>query len=349
MLKSLKRLALQVCKNSSVFELVGGSQWRTRRLAILCYHGVTLEDEHEWDPRFYVSPAILEERFRMLREKKFNVLPLGEAVRRLYDGTLPPRSVAITFDDGCFDFYHHAFPLLKKYGLPATLYLTTFYCYHPRPVFGMLCYYLMWKGRNTFRGGRLMDLDFEPDLSTEAGRIRAAGAFVASVEKRGLELAGRDALAEQLAGQLGVDYEAVCRTRILQLMTPEEIAQLAQEGLDIQLHTHRHRTPMDRSLFLREIDDNRHHIRAITGDDSRAVHFCYPSGVHASEFLPWLADASVLSATTCEAGLASAGDHRFLLPRIVDTSTLTPIEFEGWLEGVGAMLSQASRLALAGK
>lgn len=43
------------------------------------------------------------------------------------NGKLPKNSVALTFDDGYYDNYRHAFPLLKKYKMKATLYLNTAY------------------------------------------------------------------------------------------------------------------------------------------------------------------------------------------------------------------------------
>jgi len=273
----------------------------------------------------------------VLRDERYTVLALGDAIRRLYDGTLPPRSVTITFDDGGYDFYCRAYPLLRKYELPATVYLTTFYCCHPKPIFGMFCYYLMWKGRHTFPGGRLMDLDYEPDLSSEAGRMKAAGAIVAAAKDR--EQAEKDAMAEELARQLRVDYQAIAEKRILQLMRPEEVGRIAQDGIDIQLHTHRHRTPRNRDLFLREIADNRRAIREMTGSDEHTRHFCYPSGDHAPEFLPWLREEKVISATTCESGLASPDSHPLLLPRIVDTCGLDESEFESWVSGVRAAIA----------
>lgn len=338
MVKTVKRAVLKAGKVLSLQSRVASSQWRRSRLAILCYHAVSIEDEHEWDPRFNVSPGILESRFRMLREEHYNVLTLDEAVRRLYEGTLPPKSVAITFDDGSYDFYARAYPLLRKYDLPATVYLTTFYCYHPKPIFGMFCFYLMWKGRHTFPGGRLMHLDYEPDLSTEAGRMKAAADIVAAHQHR--ELAERDAVAEELARQLRVDYQAILGKRILQLMKPEEVAHIARDGFDIQLHTHRHRTPRDQNLFLREIADNRRSIRDMIGSDENTRHFCYPSGNHAPEFLPWLKEQRVVSATTCQSGLASPDCHPLLLPRIVDTCGLNDLEFESWISGVRSVVAQ---------
>jgi peptidoglycan/xylan/chitin deacetylase (PgdA/CDA1 family) len=106
--------------------------------------------------------------------------------------------------------------------------------------------------------------------------------------------------------------------------------------VDIQLHTHRHRTPKDRSLFLREIEDNRKSIQAMT--NVSATHFCYPSGVYDEAFLPWLEEAGVVSATTCDTGFASRGSHPLLLPRLLDVSGLSDLEFEGWLTGVSAAL-----------
>lgn len=334
MIKGIKKAVLQAGKFVALQPRVANSNWRGQRLAILCYHCISVDDEHEWDPRFTISPATLEQRFRLLRDERYNVLGLGEAVKRLYDGTLPPRSVAITFDDGGYDFYKQAWPLLRKFSFPATVYLTTFYCYHRKPIFGMLCYYLMWKGRNSFPGGRLKGLSYEPDLSTEASRMRAAAEVIAEAEGRGLRQEEKDAVAEELAGQLRVDFQAILDKRILQLMNPEEVAHLASEGLDIQLHTHRHRTPLDRDLFVRELLDNRRYIREMTGSDEHTTHFCYPSGVHMPEFLPWLTEQKVVSATTCESGLASVKSNPLLLPRIVDTSCLSELEFESWISGV---------------
>lgn len=69
-------------------------------------------------------------------------------------------------------------------------------------------------------------------------------------------------------------------------MNPQEISEIAKDGVDVQLHTHRHRTPDDEALFQREIEDNRRRIESLTGRSPQ--RFCYPSGVYRQEFISWL-------------------------------------------------------------
>jgi peptidoglycan/xylan/chitin deacetylase (PgdA/CDA1 family) len=57
--------------------------------------------------------------------RHYSVLPLEEAIDRLFDGSLPARAIAITFDDGYRDNLQHALPILKRYGAPATIFLAT--------------------------------------------------------------------------------------------------------------------------------------------------------------------------------------------------------------------------------
>jgi len=92
------------------------TRWRRNRLLILGYHGVALDDEHHWDPELYMTAAVLCRRLELIRDAGCRVLPLDDAVRRLYAGDLPPRSVALTFDDGGYDFYARAFPIVEAFG-----------------------------------------------------------------------------------------------------------------------------------------------------------------------------------------------------------------------------------------
>lgn len=60
--------------------------------------------------------------------RNYHPMLLGEIVKRLQGGRpIPPRAVAVTFDDGYVDTFTHAFPLLQRDRIPATLFITTGY------------------------------------------------------------------------------------------------------------------------------------------------------------------------------------------------------------------------------
>lgn len=337
MLKKFKRAALQSLKTTGVSTLVHNSRWRRQRLLILAYHGISLVDEHVWNGSQFLSPDTFRSRLMQLKKSRCSVLPLDVAIERLYAGDLPDRAVAITFDDGTSDFARKAVPLLKEFDLPATLYLTTFYSEYQRPVFDLMCSYLLWKGRNeTLDLKKLTGEDLRTALTDNEDREAALSQIHIFARARKLSADEKDNFAASLAAHLGVDYKALLEKRIMHNLTAEEVRQLARDGVDVQLHTHRHRTPKDRTLFLREIEDNRASIQEMTGQ--RASHFCYPSGAYDQMFLPWLQEAGVVSATTCEAGFASRSSNRLLLPRFLDNESLSNIEFESWLTGVSMAL-----------
>ncbi len=324
----ITRLAGQVGLSKYVLE----SSWRRARLLILCYHGVSLDDEHEWLPGMYVSPQLFRQRLETLQAYRCAVLPLGDAVRRLRDGTLPPRSVAITFDDGFYDFLAVAWPLLKRFGLPATVYLTTYYSEHNWPVFDLMLEYLLWKARDR-------KLDWPEALGQPielggSGRGGAAAHLREYAARNSFSGAEKDALLSELARRLGISMEELASRRVLHLMNPAEVRQVSAEGADIQLHTHRHRVFKRRERFWQEIDDNRRYIEADTGQV--ATHFCYPGGFTQPEFPGWLRERGVESGTTCFTGIASRKDDALLLPRLLDTN-LTSEEFESWISGWAAL------------
>jgi peptidoglycan/xylan/chitin deacetylase (PgdA/CDA1 family) len=104
--------------------------WRLdpKRLRILCYHGVC-EDRfagEPWVPEFFVTESAFRKQLQYLKTVA-NVLPLSEGVARLMDGTLDPRSVSITFDDGYANNLLLAQPILQEYNSPATIFLSSGY------------------------------------------------------------------------------------------------------------------------------------------------------------------------------------------------------------------------------
>ncbi len=337
MLKIIKRSALSAIHAAGLFTRIAESPWRQSRLSILCYHGISLADEHEWDQAFYMSPAAFERRMALLDRGGYRVLPLGEALEMLGAGALPPKSIALTFDDGMSDFYHRAYLILKKYGFPATVYLTTYYCHHNLPVFPVFVNYLLWTARDRAVGPNArLGLERRTDLNTPEGRHRAWSEITGFAKRNHLSAGAKDELARELAGELGISYADLARRRILHIMRPEEVSELAAAGVDFELHTHRHRTPYQRDLFAREIEDNRKAIQDLTGKPTR--HFCYPSGDYHEDSFSWLLDLGVKSATTCNPGIATRDFHPMVIPRFIDSTSLSLLEFESLLSGASEFL-----------
>ncbi|MFH0738532.1 MAG: polysaccharide deacetylase family protein [Candidatus Omnitrophota bacterium] len=89
---------------------------------ILMYHSVSPEAQKA--NRLSVTPKVFERQMRFLKNFGYNVVPLEAVISFIEEGrAIPPRTVAITFDDGYRDNYTYAFPILKKYNLPATLFV----------------------------------------------------------------------------------------------------------------------------------------------------------------------------------------------------------------------------------
>jgi peptidoglycan/xylan/chitin deacetylase (PgdA/CDA1 family) len=346
--KSAKLSVLQLAQRVGVSTRVRDSDWRSQRLLIVAYHGVSLADEHDWNEQLYMPPELLRARLAALRDGGYQVLPFGLAVQRLYAGTLPPRAVTLTFDDGAHDFASVAVPILREFEMPATVYLTTYYSERGGPVFDVMSSYLLWKARGrTMSGEGITSHGRVLDLRTRDGVLRAAADVYAFSRDRDLSSDEKDRVLQEIATRGDIDYPSIVAKKLLHIMTPGEIAALPRDLIDVQLHTHRHRVPADHDLFTREIADNRESLERI-GVAGTKAHFCYPSGITDPRFLPWLRESAVVSGTTCYVGLASRRNDPLLLPRLIDTAALTPLEFEGWLTGVSQFIPKRRGTARPG-
>jgi len=342
MIQELKASSLNVLKQLGVSEWVADSTWRRRRLLILAFHGIALDDEHVWNPGLYISAAQFEQRLALLKATSCTVLPLDDAVAALYRGTLPDRAVVLTFDDGYYDFAARAWPLLKKYGYPATVYLTTARVERNLPNVGLFASYALWHARDrVLDGDGVYGLRGRYPLGTAEDRERVVRQINDGLLNSTND--AKDAVVETLVRRLGLDYDKFLSDRLLTLLRPAEVARLAQEGVDFQLHTHTHCTPAEVSDFIADVLKNRDRIARFTGTQPR--HFCYPSGNYRLDYLAALQAHGVVSATTCDPGLATRTSDPLLLPRFIDTSLISDVVFEAWLTGIAPCLPRRTRKA----
>jgi len=95
---------------------------RSKGASILMYHFI----EHNNDlPLLAVKPEIFKKQMKYLKDNNYQVIKLSNLVNLLKNGEeLPKKIVVLTFDDGFKNNYSNAFPILKEYNFPATIFLT---------------------------------------------------------------------------------------------------------------------------------------------------------------------------------------------------------------------------------
>jgi peptidoglycan/xylan/chitin deacetylase (PgdA/CDA1 family) len=98
------------------------------KIPVLLYHHILTQDENieQRGNSAVVSLEDFEQQMKYLHENNFNTISSMELSDFLYKHIpLPPKSVVIHFDDGYYSNIVHAYPVLKKYGFKATVFLIT--------------------------------------------------------------------------------------------------------------------------------------------------------------------------------------------------------------------------------
>jgi peptidoglycan/xylan/chitin deacetylase (PgdA/CDA1 family) len=94
----------------------------TRAVPILTYHHVNPQE----GDMVTVSVNHFEDQMAFLHRKDYHTLFVSELAEWMEGKkTIPKKSLALTFDDGFWDNYEFAFPILKKFGIKATIFIVT--------------------------------------------------------------------------------------------------------------------------------------------------------------------------------------------------------------------------------
>jgi peptidoglycan/xylan/chitin deacetylase (PgdA/CDA1 family) len=233
-------------------------------LLVLIYHRVL--ETH--DPILAGEPTAAEFAAQMdVVRSVCNILPLSEAVRRLRDGSLPPRAASITFDDGYANNREIAAPILKQRKLSATIFVST----------GFTQGGCMWNDIviEAVRCGRsrldLTDVGLGVfALADAASRIKALEAILPALKY--LEPGERLRKAEAIAERVG----AVIPRQ--PMMTEHQLKELEGFGVEIGAHTVRHPIlkAVEAPVAYEEIASSKATLEAITGNPVSL--FAYPNG-----------------------------------------------------------------------
>jgi peptidoglycan/xylan/chitin deacetylase (PgdA/CDA1 family) len=115
---------------------------RQFRIPILMYHSVsgqTAKGSHSYY-ELNTSTEVFDLHMSHLKQDGYRIIGLGEALDRVCGSNSEnavngEKYVVLTFDDGFRNFHDHAYPILKKYGFGATVFLSTDYIERNRGIF----------------------------------------------------------------------------------------------------------------------------------------------------------------------------------------------------------------------
>ena len=305
-----------------------------RGAIILCYHRIA--DLPQSPRRLWVSPQRFAEQLEVLT-RNFVPLSLAELAKRLQEGKMPDKAVVITFDDGYADNFWNARPLLKHFGVPATVFVTTGLVGTEREFYWDELERLLLretvkrghgeteKGRNgeTEKGrsgdivGQKLCLELgkrtrQWKLTSDGERLKAYHEICdllkpLSPEQRGTVL-------EQIRRWLGVSENGDPDRRF---MTVEELATISRDGLiDIGAHTVNHpdlaTLPPEQQRW--EIETSKAQLEAWL---SKPISwFAYPYGSGSSITRQLVKEAGFEGACSVFLGVVTNHSDSFWLPRI---------------------------------
>ncbi len=278
----------------------------SEKLSILMYHRVLKEP----DPLRPGDCTITDfEKQMQVLAAYFNVLSLHAAAERLAEKKLPPRTVCITFDDGYRDNWEIALPILRKYGLRATIFIAS----------GYLNGGIMWNDA-VIECLRVLPAG-ETDLSDlgagryELGPVQNRKSVVEAVlgALKYLPPLERQRRVDRLMERAGLDYD-----RNLMLKS-EHVLDLVGAGMHIGAHTVTHPilSKIDDDAAHREIVTSKRDLEDITDREVRL--FAYPNGKpgadYAARHVEMVRQSGFSAAVSTVSGAASAGSDMFELPR----------------------------------
>jgi peptidoglycan/xylan/chitin deacetylase (PgdA/CDA1 family) len=242
---------------------------RRERAIILRYHAIT-----DGPDVCYAAPDIclpvqalrLQMAFarRAYRPVRFDELVAAMRV----GGPLPPRALAVTFDDGYADNHRLALPVLRALEVPATIYVATGGLDDGEPFWVAAVRALVLAARDEVRVPGLPPVA----VGAVAGRAAVAKTIVRALVP--LETTERRDRLAAAATAAAVDLRAALRGTML---TRSQVRELAEAGWTIGAHTvsHGNVALMSASDTEREIVESRDTLVQASG--SPVVHFCYPN------------------------------------------------------------------------
>jgi peptidoglycan/xylan/chitin deacetylase (PgdA/CDA1 family) len=278
------------------------SRWVQARLLggalILGYHRINVTQDDAYD--VCVPPEHFAGHMESIR-KYACPISLSKLMQCLKHGSLPPKSVAVTFDDGYLDNLDTAKPILEEHEIPATVFICTGYM--GKDFWWDELEYLVISSRADPRTLRLQagEVPFNGDLhlvsiDVKDREIRRQFGKALYDCLLPLDVEDQNRAMDAIRKWSGLPSE---EARASRTMNADEVLQLVDGGLiEIGAHT-RHHPMLPRLSFenqREEIDTNKSELEALLGRPVTA--FAYPNGRATAEAKQIVRDAGFEYACT---------------------------------------------------
>jgi len=266
----------------------------------------------------FIAPEVFSMELDYLK-KHYNVLDLDKALEKLKNGTLPPYSLAITFDDGYKNFYDYAFPILKQHNLTATFFLPTNFILEKTP---------LWTDRLEFLGLK-DDAKIRQGLKTHVD------------ESRNLEL-----IRLENQHQKKLD-NFVGSNSVYAPLSLEMIKEMQNAGMKFGAHTQSHPilSKVNTLRLFNEIKGSKNLLEQNIGEISNV--FCYPNGQPEDfnqDVLGGVKKAGFKWAITTIEGMNTKDTNPYILKRITMDNIKDQTTFVFALSGFRSFLRRLKSL-----
>ena len=262
--------------------------WPSNVIPILTYHRVSPLPPHGrplYPGLISATPSEFADQMEYL-QRHHRVLGIEELLDARRGGfRLPPRSVAVTFDDAYADFAEHAWPVMRDLGLPATLFVPTTYPGEPDRVFWWDRLYRSLVMRNR---GLALPFDYEKAFRSLSNELNQLPHEMAKTHLQ--ELLRHD---EHRADN-GV-------------LTWPQLRKLKNDGVTLAPHsrTHPRLDRISHEELLDEVGGSLADLRVEVGEVPPA--FAYPHGAHNGSVVKAIRQAGLLIGLTTRRGTNRLG------------------------------------------
>lgn len=263
----MKRLGRVVARRMG---LTAAARRRNRaNLLVVCYHGVVAVPTS--DAWLHLPLHQFERQIEHL-SRNYVILPLDEGLRRLRDGDLHAPTACVTFDDGYANNFTTALPVLRRYGVPATVYLVTGLVGTDRRLWTTRLEYALLDTDVT--EVRLGDRGVDGALGTSVAERRQSVRRIKEHLKR-LDDDRRLELLKEIIDLVGESDRALDQHRML---SRKELAAFDADGtVSFGAHTHTHPilSRLSDSRLREEVTRSVHEVRQLRNVSNS---FAYPNG-----------------------------------------------------------------------